>query len=307
MSTVIVILFYSVNLIVVPLLLMGVIRKVKALMQNRIGPPILQPFFDTAKLLCKGETISDTASFVFIWAPRVSLAAVIMAAVLVPWAGRPFPGGFGTAGNFIFIVYLLGLGKFFSMLAAVDTGSAFGGLGASREAAISVLVEPAQVMALTALALNAGSMDLDAVFGGSLNPAVAALCGMAFVITAMAELSRMPVDDPTTHLELTMVHEAMILENSGRTLALIEYAAALRFCVFFGLAAQTLLHIWPHYEALRPFAGYGAGLISLFILGISLAVAEGILVKLNWRRIPNFVTFAMVLSILAVLVAVAGR
>ena len=132
------------------------------------------------------------------------------------------------------------------MLAAMDTGSAFGGLGASREATISVLVEPALMIGLGALALGAKSMDLSVIYSTPASQSVAAPGrSMALVVAALAELSRMPVDDPTTHLELTMVHEAMILENSGRNLALVELAVALRTCIFFGLAAQTLLHAWP--------------------------------------------------------------
>jgi len=297
----------ALNLLLVPLLLTGVIRKVKALMQTRIGAPILQPFYDFAKWLHKGETVSETASWIFIWTPRVGLAVAAIAAVLVPWAGPLLPAGWAPATNFLLVIYLLALGKFFGMLAAMDTGSAFGGLGASREATISLLVEPAMVIGLGALALGAGSTDLGAIYTHPANPIVALLVGAALVIAALAELSRMPVDDPTTHLELTMVHEAMILENSGRNLALTEYAVALRGCIYFGLAAQTLLCTWPAFSNLPLLARYSINIAALFLLGIAVAIAEGVLVKLKWRQVPSFLAAGIVISLFAALIAVAGK
>lgn len=295
---------YLLNLLVMPLLLVGVIRKVKAAMQNRVGSPVLQPFYDAAKLLRKAETVSETASWVFVWTPRVALGVALAVAILVPWSGVVLPGG-GGASDFVLIVYLLALGKFFSMLAAMDTGSAFGGLGASREATLSLLAEPVVLLGLGALALSTGTTDLAVVYTSPVSPFVAALVGAALSVAALTELSRMPVDDPTTHLELTMVHEAMILENSGRNLALTELSVALRTCVFLGLAVQTLLRAWPGWLELSMLFRYGLGLLVLFAAGTLLGVAEGVLVKLNWRRVPNFVAFGTALSLLAALVAVA--
>src|SRR5262249_47755792 len=160
-------------------------------------------------------------------------------------------------------------------LAAMDTGSAFGGLGASREATISVLVEPTVAMGLGALALRASSTDLAAISASPASPFVAALVGAALVVAGVGRASPLPVDDPTTHLELTMVHEAMILENSGRNLALTELAVALRTCLFLGLAAQTLLHAWPAYAALPLLPRYGLGLLALVGTGAGVAIAEG--------------------------------
>lgn len=293
-----------INILVLPLLLIGVIRKVKALMQNRVGAPLFQPFYDMAKMLHKAETISNSASWVFVWTPRIGLAVACIASVLVPWASVLIPSGMSSATNFLLVLYLLSLGKFFTMLAAVDTGSAFGGLGASREATISMLVEPTLLIGLGALSLGAGSTNLLSIYSGQMNPFVAVLVGMALVVAALAELSRMPVDDPTTHLELTMVHEAMILEYSGRSLAIIEYAGALRACIFLGLAAQTLLHAWSSFHALSLITRYPISIGGLMFLGTAVAVAEGVLVKLKWRSVPNFLAFAAVLSLLAALVAV---
>ena len=293
------------NLLVVPLLLVGVIRKGKALMQNRVGAPVLQPFYDVAKLLRKAETVSGSASWVFTWAPRLGLSVALLAAVLVPWASPLLPTGWALATNFLLVLYLISLGKFLSLLAAMDTGSAFGGLGASREATISMLVEPALVIGLGALAVGAGSTDLLTIYAAPADPFIAGLVGIALVVAALAELSRMPVDDPTTHLELTMVHEAMILENSGRNLAITEYAVALRTCVYFGLAVQTLLHVWPAFTALSLLPRYAVSLAGLFAAGVAIAVAEGILVKLRWRSVPHFLAFATALSLLGALIAAA--
>jgi formate hydrogenlyase subunit 4 len=303
--TVLLLALHGANLTVVPLLLVGVIRKLKARMQNRLGAPLLQPFYDTAKLLRKGETISHTAGWIFLWAPRLGLAVAVIAALLVPWSGAPILGAGGHASDFILILYLLALGKFAALLAAMDTGSAFGGLGASREAALSVLVEPTLAIGLGALALGAHSTDLAVIYASPAIPLVALLAGLALIVAALTELSRMPVDDPTTHLELTMVHEALILENSGRNLALTELAVALRTCIFLGLAVQTLLHAWPRYPGLPLAARCGIGWAGLFGAGAMVAVAEGLLVKLNWRRVPNFIAFGIALSLLAALVAAA--
>lgn len=305
MMSLLLIAVHLVNVVCVPLLLVGVIRKGKALMQNRLGAPVLQPFYDVAKMLRKAETISQSASWVFILAPRLGLAVALLAAVLVPWASPLLPVGWAAATNFLLVLYLLALSKFLSMLAAMDTGSAFGGLGASREATISMLVEPTLMMGLGALALGAGSMDLLTIYGAPASPCVAGLVGIALVLAALAELSRLPVDDPTTHLELTMVHEAMILENSGRNLAITELAVALRTCVFFGLAVQTLLHTWPAFSSLPLLSRYAVSLLGLFGLGVAVAIAEGVLVKLRWRSVPHFLAFATVLSLLAALIAAA--
>jgi formate hydrogenlyase subunit 4 len=294
------------NLALVPLLLVGVMRKTKARMQSRCGAPVLQPFYDTAKLLRKGETISQTASWVFLWAPRIGLGIAGVAALLVPWSGAPLLFAESHASDFLLVLYLLALAKFLGVLAALDTGSAFGGLGASREAFVSLLVEPILAIGLGALALGAGSTDLAAIDATPGSPGVALLVGAGLIVAALAELSRMPIDDPTTHLELTMVHEALVLENSGRNLALVELAVGLRTCLFLGLAAQTLLHAWPAYTGLPLASRYGVGLLALFATGVGVAVAEGVLVKLNWRRVPNFIAFGAALTLLAALVA-AGR
>ncbi|MCE1248111.1 MAG: NADH-quinone oxidoreductase subunit H [Firmicutes bacterium] len=299
--------FTVVNLLIIPLLLTGVIRKVKALMQNRIGAPVLQPFYDVAKFLSKSETISKNTSWVFTAAPIIGLSVAFLAGALFPWSGSFLPGKFAAASNIFLLIYLLALGKFFSMLAAMDTGSAFGGLGASREATISMMVEPIVITGLGALCLNAGTPNLQSAFAGNINPIIAGLTGTALIIASLAELSRIPVDDPTTHLELTMVHEAMILENSGRNLALIEYTTAIRSCIFYGLTTQVFFHMLPFTHSMNPILQYAAGIAGVLLFGCAVAFAEGILVKLKWRNVPNFLTFGTVLSLLAALIAVTQR
>jgi formate hydrogenlyase subunit 4 len=274
-------------------------------MQNRVGSSVLQPFYDVAKLFGKSETISATASWIFVLAPRIGLAVSLVVAILVPWAGSLLPASWAPATNFILVLYLLALAKFFTMLSAMDTGSSFGGLGASREATISLLVEPTMVICLGAMAIQSGDTDLSRIYAGQAAPIVAVLVGAALLAAAMAELSRMPVDDPTTHLELTMVHEAMILENSGRNLALVELGVALRTCILLGLAAQTLLHAWPAYVDLAAPFRYVIGLGALFALGGGLAIAEGVMVKLKWRSVPHYLAFAGVFGVLAALIVVA--
>jgi formate hydrogenlyase subunit 4 len=293
------------ELIFIPLLLTCVIRKTKALMQGRPGPPFLQPFFDLAKRFRKGETISSTTSWVFRANPLVGFGIALLVAAVVPWTGaEPLARGTGAA-DLILIVYLLAAARFFSVLGALDTGSAFGGLGASREVALAVLIEPSVLVSLTAVALASGSTDLSIALESPIRSTVALLSGSAFLVAALAELSRMPVDDPTTHLELTMIHEATILENSGRSLALIETTVALRTAVFFGIGIRMTLG-W-----MSPSLGPGVfqamltgGMILL--LGFLLGILEGIAVKLNWRRVPSFVAFSTALAVMSAFVAAVG-
>lgn len=292
---------HVVGVVAAPLLLAGVVRKTKARMQGRPGPPFFQPFYDLVKRLRKGETVSTTASWVFRVNPLIGLAIAVLVALVVPWTGAaPVARGSGAA-DLILIVYLLAAARFVSMLAALDTGSAFGGLGASREATIGVLIEPSILISLGAAAITRGSTDLSVALDAPLPGAVALLAGAAFFLAALAELSRMPVDDPTTHLELTMVHEAAILENGGRNLGLIELTVALRSAVFIGLGTR----IW-----LAGFAPTSnqllAGLIGIggiLVVGALLGVFEGVAVKLNWRRVPSFVALLTALAVMAAFVA----
>lgn len=288
----------------VPLLLGCCIRKAKALMQGRPGPPFLQPIFDLAKRYRKGETVSSASSWIFRANPVLGLCIIVLLALVTPWSGAaPIAKGSGAA-DLILVAYLFALARFASLLAALDTGSPFGGLGASREAVISVVIEPGVLISLGAVALASRSMDLSIALDTPLRGTVAVLSGAAFLVAALAELSRMPVDDPTTHLELTMIHEATILENSGRNLALIETTVLLRTAVLFGIGVRILLSQFQNLSG-----GVWRALLTaaaILLLGCLLAVVEGITVKLKWRRAPSFVAFSTALAVMSAFVAVTA-
>lgn len=295
---------YLLHIAVLPLLFTGVVRKGKALLQGRQGPSVLQPFRDTAKLFRKDETVSVTATWVFRWAPLLGAATVLAAALMAPWLGLPAP----IPGDFLLFVYVLALGKFGAGLGALDTGSSFGGFAASREAAVSLQTEAAMISGLAALAVQAHSSSFAAMLAprhSGLHMAVLALVAAAALsIAALVELSRMPADDPTTHLELTMIHEALILENSGTGLALAEYAAAIKTVLLIGLIGQVLLMVAP---PMAPILTYVCSVALIFGGALVLIVAETVLVKLRWRRIPNLLSFAVAAGVLAcLLVAIRG-
>ena len=294
------ILLYAIHILVLPLLLIGLLRRVKARLQNRCGPPLMQPVWDLFKLLKKGETVSETATAVFRYAPLINLGTTFAVSLMIPWLGVPSP----IAGDLFLIVYVIAAGKFCMSLSGLDTGSAFGAIGSSREAAIGLMVEPALLLGLAALAVHAHSSSMSVILAPGANghaPILVFLLVIAVWMCVTADLARMPVDDPTTHLELTMIHEAMILENSGRNLAFIEYAVALKTAVMLGLVCRIVMLMFP---AQPPVVSY---LISMGLLAGSfafLAVIESVLVKLRWRRLPNFLSYAIGASILACLFVV---
>lgn len=291
---------YVIHAIFLPLFLIGIIKKGKAKLQNRQGPSIFQPFWDLLKLFKKSETVSNTTTFIFHCAPLVNLGAIVAVAAMVPWLGMPSP----MSGNIFLIIYILALGKFFMGLLALDAGSTFGGIGASREAAISILSEPILLLALGALATEGQNSSLSILLAPnsaiSYSWVVVLLVVAALWFAVTAELSRMPVDDPATHLELTMIHEAMILENSGRNLAIVEYAVALKTSILLGLVAQVALILFSPYSMILRYIMS----ISLLLLGASIIiVTESILVKLQWRITPHFLVFGLAAGLLACLLA----
>src|SRR6266536_3063647 len=235
----------------------GLIRWLKARLQNRRGAPCWQPYLELRKLFAKEVVVSEHASWLFRAAPFVVFASAVAVTFLVPILAVPLP--FDTVGDLIVVVYLLLLGTFFLALAGLDPGSAFGGMGASREMTVAALAEPTIALAIFALALSAGSTNLGRIVIQILaDPAVAVRPGhllafAALFIVTLAETGRLPVDNPATHLELTMIHEAMILEYSGRYLALIEWAAWLKLLIFFTLLAN-LFAPWGVAVALTPAA-----------------------------------------------------
>src|SRR6266446_10309822 len=219
-----------------PPLLLGVIAKTKALFAGRVGPPLLQPYYDLIKLFQKGSVFSVTTTWVFLAGPVVGLVTAAIAVLLVPLADAPAPISF--TGDLILLAYLLGLGRFFTASAALDTGSAFEGMGAAREVTFACLAEPAFFLGLLVLAKLSGTLHLAGMLGsllGSYWPtagASLALVLLSWFIVLLVENSRIPFDDPNTHLELTMIHEVMVLDHSGPALAFIQYAAALKLWIF---------------------------------------------------------------------------
>jgi formate hydrogenlyase subunit 4 len=293
-------------------LLIGVLRALKARLVGRQGPRPWQPYADLRKLLGKEVVISTTTSWVFRATPYVLVATVLVAGLIVPvFVARP-PLAF--AGNIILLVYLFMLATFFLALAGLDAGSAFGGMGASREVAIAALAEPTIIVAVFALALRADTIDLGRVverFGRepwlAANPAHL-LAFAAFFIVMLAETGRLPVDNPATHLELTMIHEAMVLEYSGRYLALVEWAGAIKFFLFMTLLAN-LFFPWGLTSSVAP----GSILLALGVLGgklavltAAVAVLETSVAKLRLFRVPELLagSFALAFFSLAAVILV---
>lgn len=282
-------------------LLSGIIKKMKAMIQHRKGAPILQLYFDLFKLFRKDVVISETASWIFTAAPYIYFVSVLGAIIFVPVIPQLFSYSF--FGDAILVVYLLALSRFFLTLAALDTGSTFGGMGSSREMVISSLMEPSLIIVVFTLAASprVQSTGFQAMYEGSaelgsgiISPVYLLLLA-AVVIVLIAETARIPVDDPATHLELTMVHEAMILEYSGRYLALMEYGSALKQLLFISIIVNIFM----------PF-GLGGGIIVtllLYLLKICIvAVVVGLIeintVKFRLFSVPNLAAMSLMLALL---------
>lgn len=288
-------------------LLTGFVRKVKARLLSRKGPPLLQPYRDLLRLMRKDVVLADNASWLFRVIPYLVFAATWVAASLVPTFRSGFM--FSWTADLIAIIAVLGSARFFLALAGMDAGTSFGGIGSSREVMISSLAEPAMLMIVFVIALIAGSTQLStmAAFMNSAEVGLRVSLGLALIaltIVAIAENARIPVDNPATHLELTMVHEAMVLEYSGRHLALIELAAALKLLLYVSLIA-CLFAPWgiaPAVVAPIPiFIGVAAYIGKLAVLGALLAVFETVIAKMRVFRVPEFLGAALMLALLATL------
>jgi formate hydrogenlyase subunit 4 len=286
--------------------LVGLIRWMKARLQNRRGAPVWQPYLELQKLFRKEVVVSRNASWLFRAAPYVIFASVVATTALVPVLAAP--AALDRMGDLVVLVYLLLLGTFFLALAGLDPGSAFGGMGASREVTVAALAEPTVALAVFALALSAGSTNLGQIVVATLaDPARTvspghALAFAALFIVTLAETGRLPVDNPATHLELTMIHEAMVLEYSGRYLALIEWAAAVKLLVFFAL----LGNLFVPWGVARDLTGeslllaMGSFLVKLMVLATTIAILETRVAKLRLFRVPELLSVSFVLALLAV-------
>ncbi len=286
--------------------LVGLIRWMKARLQNRRGAPFWQPYLDLRKLFGKEVVVSRNASWLFRAAPFVIFASTVAMTALVPVLAAPLP--FDAMGDLVVLVYLLLLGTFFLALAGLDPGSAFGGMGASREVTVAALAEPTVALAVFALALSAGSTNLGRIVVSTLaDPARAVSPGhllafAALFIVTLAETGRLPVDNPATHLELTMIHEAMLLEYSGRYLALLEWAAATKLLVFFALLGNLFVP-WGVARTLTLEAllvALGSFLLKLLALAVTVAGFETCVAKLRLFRVPELLSVSFVLALLAV-------
>jgi formate hydrogenlyase subunit 4 len=287
-------------------LLAGWVKRVKCHMQNRAAPPLWQPYRDLAKLLRKDLVLADNASWLFRATPYVVFGAMLLAAAVVPLVAVDLPTG--AIADVIVLVGFFALARFFTALAGLDIGTAFGGMGSSREMTIAALAEPAMLMAIFTLAMTAGSTNLSSAIhyvlqaGLVLRPSfLFALLALAMV--AVAETGRIPVDNPATHLELTMIHEAMILEYSGRHLALIEWASQIKLMIYAVLIAN-IFWPWGIARVFTPEAlAVGAVAIAAKLAGLAvvLVVWETVLAKMRIFRVPPFLGFAFLLSLLGML------
>jgi formate hydrogenlyase subunit 4 len=288
-------------------LLTGFVRKIKARLLRRRGPPLLQPYRDLIRLMRKDVVLAENASWLFRVIPYLMFAGTWVAASLVPTFGNGLL--FSWSADLIAIIALLGSARFFQALAGMDVGTAFGGIGSSREVMIATLAEPAILMTVFAVAMIAGSTQLSSVaeFMGSSAVGLRVSLGMALValtIVALAENARIPVDNPATHLELTMVHEAMVLEYSGRHLALIDLSSQLKLLLYVSLIACVFMP-WgtAAAEAGLDSLVFGALLYlgKLALCGFLLALFETSIAKMRVFRIPEFLGAALMLALLATL------
>jgi formate hydrogenlyase subunit 4 len=282
-------------------LLAGVVNRTKAVFAGRTGPPLLQMHRDLAKLVRKGAVYSRTTTFVFRAGPVVGLGALLAAIAIVPSAGAPALLSF--PGDLVLFVYLLALARFAAVLAALDTGSSFEGMGASREVQFAALAEPALLLGLAAIARQTGSLSLSGMLGtvtggvwSSAGPALA-LVAAALLVVFLAENSRIPFDDPNTHLELTMVHEVMVLDHGGPDLAIIELASAIKMWILGSIVVGILVPV----RTGSPLVDAGAFLAGMAALGVLTGIVESSMARLRLSSVPQLLVGAGALSALALI------
>lgn len=292
---------YGVALMLSPMLF-GVINRAKSLATRRSGPPLLQPYYDLRKLLAKGATYSETTTLVFRVAPSIGLAAMLVALLLVP-LGTTAVLSFN--GDLLVVVALLALARWSMVLGAMDTGSSFEALGASREVMIAALAEPALLLALGALIAWTGHASLSDLLltngDGSwlIAGAVLSLVATTFALLTVAENSRIPVDDPTTHLELTMIHEVMVLDNSGPDFAYITYARALKLWLYSSLVVGAAVPV----QSTNAAANVGVLVMGVMIIAVSVGVVESTMARLKMQRVPTLVVAASGTGLASLIIA----
>ncbi|HEV2329532.1 MAG TPA: NADH-quinone oxidoreductase subunit H [Verrucomicrobiae bacterium] len=281
-------------------LLPGVINKVKAWVAGRRGPPVLQLYYDLAKLWRKGVVMSDLASPGFIIGPAVAWVALLSSALLMPLG--PAGSVLSFRGDVLLLIYLLALARFSLAWAAMETGSAFEGMGTAREVSYAVLGETAIITAVLALIVHSGSVSLITILSPAAGAGVALLAAGLFIVL-LAENCRVPFDDPSTHLELTMVHEVMILDHSGPPLAVILHGASIKLLLFTMLLVQVVLPVGE----MSPFIATGALAAGVVLVTVGVGLVESLLARLAFRRVPLLLTVAFLLCLFALLVVWKGR
>jgi formate hydrogenlyase subunit 4 len=281
--------------VALPPLLLGVINKTKALFAGRVGPPILQPYYDIAKLFRKGSIFSTTTTWIFRLSPVVGIATVLLASLLVPLGNHEAPLSF--AGDLVLFAYLFALARFFIVAAALDTGSAFEGMGGAREATFSCLAEPALFLGMLVLVKRSGSLSLVKMLGTTSAGWQGAGASLVLVLVSLfvivlAENCRVPFDDPNTHLELTMIHEVMVLDHGGPAFGMILYGASLKLFVLGAVVVRLALPFSTH-DAWGDWGVFLAGMLGLAVL---IGVIESVMARLRLRQIPSLLVAACLLS-----------
>ena len=279
-----------------PPLLIGVINKVKALFAGRVGPPVLQPYHDLVKLFRKGSVFSRTTTWVFLAGPVVGVVTAALAMLFIPFVPGSAPVSF--TGDVVLLAYLFGLGRFFTASAALDTGSPFEGMGAAREVTFACLAEPALFLGFLVLAKLAGSFALADMLGAAVEThwyeagASLTLVVLSWFIVLLAENSRIPFDDPNTHLELTMIHEVMVLDHGGPAFGLVLYGAALKLFAFAALLVKLAVPVSTGV----PWIDWPAFLGGVLLVAVAVGVVESTVARLQMTRVPVLLIAACLLS-----------
>jgi len=289
-------LLHLILVLAMPPLLLGVIGKTKAAFAGRVGAPYLQLYYDLSRLMRKGTVFSTTTTWVFRAGPAITLAATLLAALLVPLGKHPAPISF--QGDMILFAYLFALGRFFTTTAALDTGSPFEGMGAAREVTFSCLAEPTLFFALISLTRLSGSMSLTPMlnhisFSVWMHTGAALLLMLSgLFVVLLVENCRIPFDDPNTHLELTMIHEAMVLDHSGPYLGCILYGAALKLY----LLGALFMNILVPFTSGNSYLDWGIFALSMLFLAVAIGTVESVMARLRLVRIPQLLVAAAILT-----------
>lgn len=289
-------------IIILSPLIGGIIKKLKANMQGRVGPGVLQPYYDLLRLLKKDMIISNVTSWVFKATPYIVFISTTVAAMIIPVITTRTP--FGMMGDIIALIYVFALGRFFMAIGGLDAGTAFGGEGSSREMTVAILVEPMMMLSIFTAAISAGSTNITKIAeSGTLYSPSHIIALSAFIVAVVAETGRIPVDNPDTHLELTMIHEGMLLEYSGRHLALMEWAHYMKQMLLFTIASDVFfpLGITNNTDISSLSISFGIYTLKMFFMAFLMALIESTRAKMRFFQLPSLLGGAFVLALLSLL------